>query len=149
MCHFVFLYFIPVILKFIKDYDRNKVIDNDIDFEINNNNLKNENMLLIIIKFTCYFIINQNQNKNVYLNKNTKIILLIVGIIILGIFAVNYVISANLFAPGNNNNNKYIYNETEDIKQHQINNQTYITPKNYQLGRINENVYKNDKSFCI
>lgn len=76
------------------------------------------------------------------MNKNTKIILLIVGIIILGIFTVNYVISANLFAPGNNNNNKYIYNETEDIKQHQINNQTYITPKNYQLGRINENVYK-------
>jgi hypothetical protein len=65
--------YIPIILKFIKDYDRNKVIDNDIDFEINNNNLKNENMLLIIIKFTYYFIINQNQN--MYLNKNTKIII--------------------------------------------------------------------------
>ena len=65
--------YIPIILKFIKDYDRNKVIDNDIDFEINNNNLKNENMLLIIIKFTYYFIINQNQLT--YLNKNTKIII--------------------------------------------------------------------------
>jgi hypothetical protein len=67
--------YIPIILKFIRDYDRKKVIDNDIEFDINNDNLKNENMFLIIIKFTCFFIIINNQNVNIFLTKNTKIII--------------------------------------------------------------------------
>lgn len=67
--------YIPIILKFIRDYDRKKVIDNDIEFEINIDNLKNENMFLIIIKFTCFFMVINNQNTNIYLTKNTKIII--------------------------------------------------------------------------
>ncbi len=87
--------YIPIILKFIKDYDRNKVIDNDIDFEINNISLKNENMLLILIKFTCYFVI--FVNKNICLNNNNKII--IENII------YNNFVNKNKY---NENDNKYI-----------------------------------------
>jgi len=50
--------YIPIILKFIRDYDRSKILDSNIELDIIAEQNKSENILVMILKIICYFIKN-------------------------------------------------------------------------------------------
>ena len=50
--------YIPIILKFIRDFDRNKILDTNIELDIIAEQNKCENILVMILKIICYFIKN-------------------------------------------------------------------------------------------
>ena len=76
--------YIPIILKFIRDYDRSKIFDTNIELDIITEQNKCENILVIILKITLFFIkynnnlINNNNNqseiKNKYIKSNKNIV---------------------------------------------------------------------------
>jgi hypothetical protein len=48
--------YIPIILKFIRDFDRSKILDNNIELDIITQQNKCENIIVMIYKIICYFI---------------------------------------------------------------------------------------------
>jgi len=56
--------YIPIILKFIKDYDRNKILDSNIELNIITEQNKCENILVMYLKIICYFLKNINNTQN-------------------------------------------------------------------------------------
>ena len=64
--------YIPIILKFIRDYDKSKILDSNIDLDIILDHIKNENLLLIILKIICFFIIKNNENIELIINHKIK-----------------------------------------------------------------------------
>jgi len=76
--------YIPIILKFIRDYDRSKIFDTNIELDIITEQNKCENILVIILKITLFFIKynnnlindknNQSEIKNKYIKSNKNIV---------------------------------------------------------------------------
>ena len=73
--------YIPIILKFIRDFDRSKLIDNNIELDIIADQNKCENILVMILKIIYFFIVNydnftkeQKEIKNKYIKSNKNIV---------------------------------------------------------------------------
>ena len=73
--------YIPIILKFIRDFDRSKLLDNNIELDIIADQNKCENILVMILKIIYFFIINcdnftkeQKEIKNKYIKSNKNIV---------------------------------------------------------------------------
>jgi len=62
--------YIPIILKFIRDFDRSKILDNNIELDIITQQNKCENIIVIILKIICYFI--KNINNDIEMQKDIK-----------------------------------------------------------------------------
>jgi len=54
--------YIPIILKFIRDFDRNKILDTNIELDITIQQNKCENIIIMILKIICYFIKNNDDD---------------------------------------------------------------------------------------
>jgi len=75
--------YIPIILKFIRDYDRSKILDTNIELDIISQQNKCENIIVMIFKIICYFIKNidneieeslQIETKNKYIKTKKNIV---------------------------------------------------------------------------
>jgi hypothetical protein len=64
--------YIPIILKFIRDYDRSKILDTNIELEIISQQNKCENILVMIFKIICYFIKNIDEDLDESIHTETK-----------------------------------------------------------------------------
>jgi hypothetical protein len=56
------LNYIPIILKYIRDYDKSKILDNDIKFNFIEDQDRCDNIFIIILKIICFFIKNIDFN---------------------------------------------------------------------------------------
>jgi len=75
--------YIPIILKFIRDYDRSKIIDTNIELDFASQQNRCENIIVMIFKIVCYFIKNINneleeslliETKNKYIKTKKNIV---------------------------------------------------------------------------
>jgi hypothetical protein len=64
--------YIPIILKFIRDYDRSKIIDTNIELDIIIQQNRCENIIVMILKIICYFIKNNDNELEESLQTETK-----------------------------------------------------------------------------
>ena len=54
--------YIPIILKFIRDFDRSKILETNIELDITTQQNKCENIIVMIFKLICYFIKNSEND---------------------------------------------------------------------------------------
>jgi hypothetical protein len=101
--------YIPIILKFIRDYDRSKILDSNIELNIITEQNKCENILVMYLKIICYFIKNYNDsqiNTNFIITEsNTSI-------------KNNYIKSKKNIVKINYKKSKLHYNKQEEINQY-------------------------------
>ena len=64
--------YIPIILKFIRDFDRSKILDTNIELDIIIQQNKCENIIVMILKIICYFIKNIDKDIETSLQTETK-----------------------------------------------------------------------------
>ena len=66
------LNYIPIILKYIRDYDKSKILDNDIKFNFIEDQDRCDNIFVIILKIICFFIKNIDFDSEKINNKYIK-----------------------------------------------------------------------------
>ena len=64
--------YIPIILKFIRDFDRSKILETNIELEITTQQNKCENIIVMIFKLICYFIKNSENDLEELLQTETE-----------------------------------------------------------------------------